>query len=258
MSPVCPWPGTTSATGPAKPAPSQIAYASRGPADRAPPYAPKRVHQGGVSSVVVVLVVAGTVCGCSGSRTAAPFTTPRKAGLDFIAAPQVLLAKCRATARAVGYPVPCPTYIPAGLAVGSATPTGCLDVIGPGGRPACGPAGKTWRGWVVGTSNAGLEHLVMTASPKPLTNDAKLVNGPAWYPQARVRRVGSVNIKGWRMRAVYVPPATNDGSSFMYHVVLVWSDAGHSYGVGFHNIRGIRQTLLLDEELARHIKLVGP
>jgi hypothetical protein len=44
----------------------------------------------------------------------------------------------------------------------------------------------------------------------------------------------------------------------MHHVVLVWSAAGHTYGVGFHNIRGIHQTLLLDEELARHIKLVEP
>jgi hypothetical protein len=111
---------------------------------------------------------------------------------------------------------------------------------------------------VVGTSNNGREHLVITASRRPLTNDAKLVNGPAWYPQARVRPVGSVNIKGWRMRAVYVPPATNDGSSFMHHVVLVWSNAGHTYGVGFHNIRGIRKTLLLDEALARHIELIGP
>jgi hypothetical protein len=176
-----------------------------------------------------------------------------------VAAPQALFAKCRATARTVGYPVPCPTYIPAGLAVGSSTiPTGCLDVIGPGGRSACGPAGKAWRGWVVGTSDVGREHLVITASPRPLTNDAKLVNGPAWYPRARVRPVGWVNIKGWRMRVVYVPPATNDGSAFMHHVVLVWSDAGHTYGIGFHNMRGIRQTLLIDEELARHIKLVGP
>jgi hypothetical protein len=60
------------------------------------------------------------------------------------------------------------------------------------------------------------------------------------------------------MRAIYVPPATNDGSAFMHHVVLVWSDAGHTYGVGFHSTGGIGQTLLLDEELARHIKLVGP
>jgi hypothetical protein len=60
------------------------------------------------------------------------------------------------------------------------------------------------------------------------------------------------------MRAVYVRPATNDGSAFMYHVVLVWSDAGHTYGIGFHNVHGVHRTLLLDEELARQIKLVRP
>ena len=30
------------------------------------------------------------------------------------------------------------------------------------------------------------------------------------------------------------------------------------YGVGFHNTKGFRQTLFLDEELAKHIKLVRP
>jgi hypothetical protein len=43
----------------------------------------------------------------------------------------------------------------------------------------------------------------------------------------------------------------------MHHVVLIWSHAGHTYGIGFHNTRGIHRTLLLDEELARHIRLVG-
>ena len=68
-------------------------------------------------------------------------------------------------------------YVPAGLALGSSQ-AGCLDVIGPGGLAACG-AGKLWRGWVVGTSNVGGEHLVITASPGPLANYAKVVNGPA-------------------------------------------------------------------------------
>jgi hypothetical protein len=194
------------------------------------------------------------VCGCSDSHTAAPLATGPKAGLRFVAAPRALLRKCRATARGVGYPVPCPTRIPAGLAVPS-VPVGCLDVIGPGGLAGCA---KSWRGWVVGTSNVGSEHLVITASPRPLTNYAKLVNGPVWYPQERVRPLGWVDINGWRMRSVYVPPATNDGSAFMHHVVLVWSEDGHTYGFGFHNTRGIRRALLLDEELARHIKLVRP
>lgn len=201
-----------------------------------------------------------TVCGCSDSRPAGPSRgIAQKSGLRLVAAPPVLLWKCRATARAVGYAVPCPTSIPAGLAIGtSTTSTGCLDVIGPGGRLACGPAAKPWRGWVVGTSNVGSQHLGITASPRPLRNYAKLVNGPAWYPRARIRPLGWVEVNGRRMRAVYVPPATNDGSMFMHHVVLVWSESGHTYGFGFHNTRGIQRALLLDEQLARYIKLVRP
>jgi len=67
-----------------------------------------------------------------------------------------------------------------------------------------------------------------------------------------------MDVNGRHMRAIYVPPATNDGSAFAHHVVLVWSATGHTYGVGFHNLRGIRQALRLDEELVRHVTLVGP
>ena len=133
-----------------------------------------------VISVVAGLQVLLIASGCSGSHNATPITNTQvteAGGLRFVAASSALWAKCRATARDVGYAVPCPTRIPAGLAVnGSPTPTGCLDVIGPGGVGGCD---KSWRGWVVGTSNVGAEHLVITASPKTLTNYAKLVNGPA-------------------------------------------------------------------------------
>lgn len=73
-----------------------------------------------------------------------------------------------------------------------------------------------------------------------------------------MRVLGWVSINGRRMRAVYVPPATNDGSAFMHHVVLIWTQSGHTYGVGFHDTKGIRWTLRLDEELTRSIKLVQP
>ena len=127
-------------------------------------------------------------------------------------------------------------------------------MIGPGGLRGCA---RSWRGWVVGSSETENQHLVITASPRLLTNYAKLVNGPAWYPKARVRPLGWVRVNHSRMRSVYVPPATNDGSAFMYHVVLIWGEGGHTYGIGFHNVAGIRRTLL-DEQLAKHIKLVRP
>ena len=97
-----------------------------------------------------------------------------------------------------------------------------------------------------------------TASPHVLTNAAKVVNGPAWFPNERVRPLGRVTIRGWHMRIDYVPPATNDGSAFMSHVVLVWTVGDHTYAFGFHNLHGIERTLRLDEALARHVTLVSP
>ncbi len=121
-----------------------------------------------------------------------------------------------------------------------------------------GGSAKSWRGWVIGSSNTDGQHLVITASPHPLTDYAKLVNGPAWYPNERVRPLGWERINGRRMRSVYVPPAINDGSAFMHHVVLIWTEGGHTYGIGFHNATGIGRTLFLDRELAKYIKLVRP
>jgi hypothetical protein len=74
---------------------------------------------------------------------------------------------------------------------------------------------------VVGSSETADQHLVIVAAPRMLRNDAKVVNGPAWYPGARVRRLRSVTVDGWRMHAVYVQPRTNDGSAFAHHVVLI-------------------------------------
>lgn len=194
-------------------------------------------------------VVSASGFGGSHSATAAIET--------FVPASARLIAACHTTARAVGYAVPCPTKVPKGLTeTGRNGPTPCaLHIIGPGGIGGCGPS---WRGWVVGSSTTPDEHLVLTGSPKRLSNYAKVVNGPGWYPEARVKPLTWVTINGWRMRAVFVPQATNDGSSFAHHVVLIWSVGRHTYGVGFHDVTGIHPTLLLDEELARSIKLVGP
>ena len=115
-----------------------------------------------------------------------------------------------------------------------------------------------WRGWVVGSSISGAEHLVITASPKPLRKYAKVVNGPAWYPAARVQPLAWAMINGWHVRVVFVAPATNEGSAFAHHVVLIWTVGRHTYAVGFHDTEGIHRTLLMDKELATHIKLVGP
>jgi hypothetical protein len=130
------------------------------------------------SGLVGAFVFALCVCGCSGSPSASPTSTQE--GLRFVAAPS-LLPECRSTARAVGYPVPCPTLLPEGLTETGANGTPCaLRIIGPGGDGSCS---KSWRGWVVGSSETAEQHLVLTASPHPLRVDAKVDNGPAWYPR---------------------------------------------------------------------------
>lgn len=106
------------------------------------------------------------------------------------------------------------------------------------------------------TTAAG-DHLVLTASPRPLSSYARLVNGPAWYPGARVRVLGWVTVNRRRMREVFVAMGTNDGSAFANHVVLIWTAEAHSYGLGFHNLHGLKPTLALDITLARGIRLVG-
>ncbi|MDQ3858553.1 MAG: hypothetical protein M3327_08935 [Actinomycetota bacterium] len=209
------------------------------------------------------LAASATVVACGGShaaRSTPPATAKtqatRPAGA-FVAAPKELIAACRKTAHIVGYPVPCPTRLPKGLTeTGANGQTRCgLDIIGAGGVGECA---KSWRGWVVGSSTTGDQHLAITASPKPLRSYAKIVNGPAWYPKARVKPLAWVKSNGWRSRAVFVPEETNDGSAFIHHVVLIWTVGGHTYGVGFHNVRGVQETLTLDEELVTGIKLVGP
>jgi hypothetical protein len=206
-----------------------------------------------VRTLVLVVALSLLSCGCSDSgEVAATAPPPKPFASRLVEASPELLGKCRATANAVGYPVPCPTRVPDGL---TATPGigGCeLDIIGPA---VCA---KAWRGWVVGSSETNDQHLVITASPQALRNDAKVVNGPAWYPSARVRPLRSLTINGWRMRAVYVPVKTNAGSAFMRHVVLIWTVRSHTYGIGFHNVHGLRPTLDLDAALARGVRLVAP
>lgn len=185
-----------------------------------------------------------------------PSTAAQPSPLHLVPASPTLTKACRSTARAVVYAVPCPTRVPQGLTETGQHVTSCvLRIIGPGGVGGCG---KAWRDWVVGSSTSPDQHLVLVASPKPLTNDAKVVNGPAWYPTARVRLIGRTRMNGWRMHAVYVPPTTNDGSAFAHHVVLIWTVGRHTYGFGFHNMGTILQTLRLDEQLARYIRLIGP
>jgi hypothetical protein len=211
-----------------------------------------------IRAISLCLVLVATMLALAGCSHGAAVTSASRQigndGLTFVTASARLSAACRTTAQAVGYPSPCPMRVPVGLARFGGRP-GCeLDIIGPA-KP-CPNTVFSWRGWIVGSSTATNEHLVLTASPRPLADYAKVVNGPAWSRGARVRLLGWVSLNGWHMREVFVPAASNDGSAFADHVVLIWTVAGHTYGVGFHNVHGIRATLALDVALARSIKLV--
>jgi hypothetical protein len=225
---------------------------------------------------VALLVALLTICGCSGSASVTrptPTTKTGATGLRFVKAAPRLIAACRLTARAVGYPVPCPTRVPVGLLdTGYGGRGDCrVHIVGPADQPGCATANSStaWRGWIFGSSNVptkvppgatmtgGFAHLVITASPTGIGNYAKLVNGLAWNPRERVKPITWVTIRGWRMRAVFVSPDTNE-SAFVHHVVLIWTVGRHTYGIGFHDITTVRETLQLDEELAQHIELVRP
>jgi hypothetical protein len=204
------------------------------------------------------LLVILALSACSGSDKSGRASPNTVVGYRFIRAPASLLDKCKSTARRVGYAVPCPTRVPARLVAFGGTSDCTIDIIGPGKH--CPNTRISWRGWVVGSSVAGPlgdQHLVLTASPLPLHSYARVVNGPAWFPSERVRPLGWVTIQGWRMREVYVPPSTNVGSAFASHAVLIWTAGGHTYGIGFHNVKGMKPTLALDITLARGIKLIA-
>lgn len=202
---------------------------------------------------------AGVACGSSWSQSREGGYTHdlRTVASRFVPVPAAFVAQYRSTARTLGYPIPCPMRVPKGL-----------DADNRGPRPGCKitiicPGLGSWHGWGVG-SIAGFtippkaQDLVVTASPRLLLNDAKVVNGPFWYPAARVQPLASVTVNGWRMRAVFVAAASNHGSHFARHVVLIWTVGEHTYAIGFHDFTGIRPTLLLDETLAMHISLIGP
>ena len=220
-----------------------------------------------VSTRVALVAIAAVATGCGGSHTR-DGAAHLRLRTPFMSTGQRLAAECRSGARAVGYAVPCPTRIPRGLA-GTATgiPTatgvdaqpGCRPRFQIVGVPPCRPLRK-WKGWIAGSSQIAWprEHLVILASPRPIRDYAKFVNGPAWYPADRVDAGDWTTVNGRRVRWVFVPPGTNDGSAVAGHVMLIWTTGGHTYGVGFHDTSTRAATRAMDVELVRHLRMVEP
>jgi len=186
-----------------------------------------------------------------GVRARAAPSSETAANLAFADAPPAFRAQCRSTARDLGYPIPCPLRVPRSFVV----------YVQRGMTRACRitivcPGTGAWRGWVEGTTQSWNAHLVIQASPHPLRSYAKLVYGPDWRPNDRVKPLAWITVGRNRARAVLVP----SGSEALYsdHVVLIWTVGQHTYGVGFHNFTGLRQTLQLDKALMRHVVLVHP
>lgn len=220
---------------------------------------------------VVAVMLAVTSCGAGAQMhdhpepkrgVAQKQIVKRVDGVAFAVQPG-LRRVCSRVARVVGYAVPCPTVLPLGL---RATPRvqGCrLGIIGPGGSGACA---KSWRGWIVGSSeldgaNAGppgFQHLVVAGAPRAISDPARAIDGPAMLPGSRVLRRGRFRadpITGW---FYYVPASTNIGSAFMGHLVMVWTSSHHTYAYGFHVVTTTAEARALDVEIARHLVFVRP
>lgn len=172
--------------------------------------------------------------------------------IPFAYVPPAYLTQCRVTARKLGYPIPCPTRLPKPMTEhqNGAIPSCSVTVVCPNDN---GP----WKGWATGSIASPGEHLVITASPRPLSNYARAVDGPGWTPSARVRPITWVTTGRWRMRALFVSPQTNE-SAFVSHIVMVWTVGRHTYAAGFHDFAGMQATLRLDTRLAASIELVSP
>jgi hypothetical protein len=217
-----------------------------------------------VSWLCLAVIVLPAACDRAPGFTESPLATTSSPAVvsseredeSFLAAaPDSFLQACQETAKEVGYPVPCPSSI---LAGGSPPPevTSChVELIGAGGLDGCA---RSWRGWVVGSMQTDQHHLVLQASPEPVHSLARMINGPGWYPGAREVRLGNVHVGGWTMRTVYADPATNDGSAFSDHIVLVWTAGGHTYALGFHLSGSRHKTQILNKTVARSVSLVPP
>jgi hypothetical protein len=73
-------------------------------------------------------------------------------------------------------------------------------------------------------------------------------------PHDRLAFGGSVRLRNRKARVDRV--LVSDGSIFQRHTVILWTEKGHTYGVGFHDLDKDAQRL--DLQVARSIRLVAP
>jgi hypothetical protein len=212
-----------------------------------------------VARAVLLLAMIGVLTSAV-SAAASPPPRTTVGGVTFVPASTQVRRECRQTANAVHYPVPCPRLLPKGLKAFPAI-HGCkLQIVGQGGGPHCS---ARWRGWIVGdgqvTSGSLLEeHLALQGAPHVVSSPARAIDGPGMVPGSHVRPRGKVGVAGKVMHWYFVPPATNEGSAYAGHLVLVWNADGHTYAYGFHVLETFAIARALDLELVRHLFTVRP
>jgi hypothetical protein len=94
-------------------------------------------------------------------------------------------------------------------------------------------------------------HLVISASPRPVAPLRFMSLRPS--PHDRLVVPGSVRLRN--RKAQIVRTLVSEGSIFQRHTVLLWTENGHAYGVGFHGLD--REAQRLDLQVARSIRLVA-
>jgi hypothetical protein len=171
---------------------------------------------------------------------------------------------CQWTADKVGYPVPCPVFLPP-----ESTPSLApfAESIGPQAARFLSPGiEKRSRRWVflnvsfptrgmpsgleAGALGSGQGHLEMFVAPKPVPDIGRFVSGDLGRPHEFVPR-GTASVDAVTGRWVGV----SDGA-FGHHLVLVWIKGGRTYGLGFHG-RG-RASRELGLAVARTLEPVPP
>lgn len=191
--------------------------------------------------------------------------TAEVGGVTWVSAGALIRKECQRTANTVHYVVPCPTMLPQRMRQFPEV-HGCqLEIVGAGGGPHCA---DVWRGWIVGDGEVlepgyadAIQHLALQGAPRIVTNPVRAIDGPGRsLPgfRPRVQPRGHIRVAGRLMRWYLVPPATNRGSMFSGHLVLVWNADGHTYAYGFHVLQTFAVARALDLELARHLVAVKP
>lgn len=209
------------------------------------------------ASLVSFLASVFLAAGCSGNGSQEGSTAAddavRVAGVTLVPVRGAVRSQCRTTARALGYGVPCPTLLPEGA---QPTPVAGPLASSPFADDFIHPGYRGFNRWAFLTVDFPVDdlegHLVISAAPTPV--DARHFAYLEPTPGENVVVEGAFRFRGQRAEWVRVPQSSS--SIFGGHTVLLWSKAGHSYGVGFHGVgTRVRE---LNRVVAAGVELIGP